>query len=168
MPLPLPFLSGISDDKLFPVTNGCLPAWAALVLLPKWRYTNSLVIGTILVYSLLYTLLMANTLIEGTGLDFGDMSTLAGVRKLLSHRDVTLGAWVHYVAFDLLAAMTMVHENSSTADSRYRLPQWLMAVALVQTLLLGPSGFITFVGLKKALEFKNSRVVRKRKLPKAR
>jgi hypothetical protein len=97
--MPLPFLNSIADDKLFPLTNVVLPAYGALVFLPRWKHTSTVVVATIVAYSFLYTLLMANSMIKGGGLNFSDMSTLQGVRRLLAHPDVTFGAWIHYIAY---------------------------------------------------------------------
>ena len=66
---------------------------------------------------------------------------------------------------DLLAALTMTHVNTTSAP-KYRVPQWMMPLPLLQTLMLGPSGFITFIILKKGVEYKSDHTVaRKRRAP---
>lgn len=45
---------GWSDEDLFKLLNGVLPAWALLLLAPRWRGTGVVVKVTALVYSVMY------------------------------------------------------------------------------------------------------------------
>ena len=59
MPVPgLPF----SDQQLWVVLNGVLPAWVLLGLAPRWRHTVPLVTATAAFYSLFYIAAMAGSI----------------------------------------------------------------------------------------------------------
>lgn len=42
---------------------------------------------------------------------YAEMGTLDGVAKLFSDSDIHLPAWVHYLAFDLMAGNYLVQKN---------------------------------------------------------
>ena len=52
----LPF----SDDELFPALNAVMLGYACLILFPSWKYTSSITLGIVLIYSLVYALLLAH------------------------------------------------------------------------------------------------------------
>lgn len=59
MPVPgLPF----SDEQLWDVLNGVLPAWLLLAVAPRWRHTIPIVTLTAAFYSLLYVGAMAGSI----------------------------------------------------------------------------------------------------------
>eukprot|EP00955_Chlamydomonas_euryale_P064069 358848-Chlamydomonas_euryale.AAC.11 len=98
--MPLPFLS-YTDDDIFQCLNGVLLAWALLIVAPKWRPTQAIVLLSAMFYSALYAALIFNMIYQGGALDFAAMSTLPGVAKLFATPEAVLPAWVHYIAFDL-------------------------------------------------------------------
>ena len=52
----LPF----SDDELFPALNAVMLGYACLILFPSWKYTSSITLGIVLIYSLVYALLLVH------------------------------------------------------------------------------------------------------------
>ncbi|PRW33664.1 serine threonine- kinase receptor R831 [Chlorella sorokiniana] len=133
----------LSDEQLWDVLNGVLPAWLLLAVAPRWRYTIPIVTLTAAFYSLLYVGAMAGTIAGGdSAVDFADMFTFEGVARLLSERSAVLPAWVHYVAFDLWVARWEV------VDARERgVPQLLMLAPLFLTMMAGPSGLLLYLAL---------------------
>ena len=62
---------------------------------------------------------------------------------LLGHYSHSLIAWVHFLAFDLFVARWAYVDNWETGISA-----WLMAPILFFTLMLGPVGFLLYLGAK--------------------
>jgi hypothetical protein len=101
----IPYLD-LTNDQLFPITNIALPVWVLLALLPRWKYTFPIVTIVTLFFSVLYVLLMIDTLIFNP-IDAGisDFANLDGLLKLFSFKSAIFGGWVHYLAFDLWTGM---------------------------------------------------------------
>lgn len=140
MPIPgLPF----SDEQLWNLLNGVLPAWLLLAVAPRWRHTIPIVTLTAAFYSLLYVGAMAGSISDtGSQVSVADMFTYEGVARLLSSRSAVLPAWVHYVAFDLWVARWEV------VDAQERgVPQLLMLAPLFCTMMAGPSGLLLYLAL---------------------
>ena len=73
--------------------------------------------------------------------------TLAGVTALLGTKTGATLAWVHFPAFYLFVGRWVY------LDSRERgISAWLMAPVLFFTLLLGPIGFLLYLGTRSVLE----------------
>ena len=60
-PMPIPGLR-ISDEQVFSLVNGVLPAWLLLLLAPRWRGTVPVATVTAAVFSALYVAVLAGAL----------------------------------------------------------------------------------------------------------
>lgn len=69
--MPIPYLP-FTDAQLFNGINLVLPAWALLLVAPRWRHTQSLVSATALVFAASYVATIIPQLASG-GLDFSEL-----------------------------------------------------------------------------------------------
>ena len=117
-----------------------MPFWFLMIWLPNWSWTKRIV-GTPLILlpiALLYaitTIPIFDTLIEA----FLNPS-LALLSESLSRPQNTLATWQHLLAFDFVAGYWMYHDGYGRGVNR-----WLMTVALICTLMLGPVGLIIYL-----------------------
>ena len=133
----------MDPHALFPIANySVLPAWLLLAIVPRWRWSGRVALLTSLGLSLFYTILVVAHWGEGEG----SMGSLSGVQKLLSHEWITLYAWVHYLAFDL-----MVGAWEARDAQRLGLHQAWLIPCLGLTLMLGPAGLLLYLTVRGAL-----------------
>jgi len=136
----------VPADLLFQVVNtGVLPAWLLLIVLPRWRYTQTVAFGvTVPLLALVYATLLARLVVAGS-FDMPDFSTLDGVMGLFGDRYGFVAAWTHYLAFDLFVGAWI------TRDARANtVPHLLVVVPLLLTFLAGPLGLLLYLVLRQA------------------
>ena len=115
--------------------------WALLIFLPRWRWTERLVISgywslaLCLVYLVLIVLFMPGA--------EGGFGSLAEVRTFFTVDALLLAGWVHYLAFDLFVGAIEVRQAKAAA-----IRHLLVVPALVLTFLLGPIGLLVFFVVK--------------------
>jgi hypothetical protein len=129
-------------NQLFSLCSGfAVVGWALLIFLPRWRWTERLVISGYwsLALSVIYLLLIARFMPGAEG-GFGSLSE---VRAFFAVDALLLAGWVHYLAFDLLAGALEVRQAKATG-----IPHLLVVPALVLTFLLGPIGLLVFFAVK--------------------
>lgn len=131
-------------ESLFSLANLLvLPFWLLMILLPHWRWTRRVMQSTLVVAApaAIYAILVLPRL--ATIWPAVASPTLPGVAALLgSPAGATIG-WVHFLAFDLFVG------RWAYLDSRTRsLSAWLMAPVLFLTLMLGPIGLLSYLGLR--------------------
>lgn len=131
-------LFGFTDEELFPACNAVVPAWLLLVIVPEWNYTRPIVIGTALLFCALYA-----GLLVGAKVEMADFQTIQGVRAALANPSVTLLAWVHYIAYDVLTGLAIVTHNNNCVG----LNRLIMAPVLFFALMFGPVGFLSYAVL---------------------
>ncbi|NQZ43567.1 MAG: DUF4281 domain-containing protein [Flavobacteriaceae bacterium] len=134
----------MTTAEVFSIANMmAMPMWILLILLPKWKVTRFLIDYKIipLALSLFYVYYVAIS-IQAGGMDFG---SLASVMELFTKEHAVMAGWVHYLAFDLLVGMWMVNQNRTL-----RIHQILLAPCLFFTFMLGPVGFLLFMGMRAA------------------
>lgn len=116
--------------------------WLALVLLPFWQYTPTLVMAIVLLISTAYAYLI----LFGQRFDQGerrphykDFASLSGVVKMFTNRRVTLAGWLHYLAFDLLVGLLIVMDSQ-----QHNISHFLILPVLFLTLMIGPTGLVAY------------------------
>lgn len=115
--------------------------WLALAAVPLRHDLPRQVAAVIAVaMAMTYAALIGAYLADGHG-GFG---SLADVARLFEHRGLLLAGWVHYLAFDLL-----VGAWERTEARRIGLPLLLLVPCLALTFLLGPLGWLLFMGLRE-------------------
>ncbi len=131
-------------DTLFQFANtGVLAGWLALALYPL---APRVVTVVALAFPLALALLYCGLVLANWAGAAGDFTTLAGVMQLFTTPELALAGWVHYLAFDMLVGLWIARAARSNG-----IPHLLVLPCLGLTLMFGPAGFLSFVGLATAL-----------------
>lgn len=132
----------MDPQTLFKICNyGVLPAWLMLVLLPRWKWTTTVITPVVfpgllgLVY--LYLAVVYFRSAEGS---FG---SLTGVASFFENPHVLLAGWIHYLAFDLFIGSWQVRDAQ-----RSGVRHWFVVPCLFLTLMLGPVGLVTYLTIR--------------------
>lgn len=133
-------------DLLFSLINASvMPAWALLILAPKWSVTDKIV------HSMFYPLLLGGVYIVGMvlaymghGAEGGSFTSIEGVRTLFSADVGMVIGWTHFLVFDLFVGAW------EARDARLRgFNHWMLIPCLLLTFMLGPIGLFLYVVLRK-------------------
>ena len=129
-----------------------LPFWLLMIVLPHWRWTRRL-LGSPLVIAapaVLYVLLVLPQI--GTIFPAVANPALPGIAALLGTPTGATIAWAHFLAFDLFVG------RWAYLDSRERgISAWIMAPVLFLILMLGPAGFLLYLGVRVVWSTRQSR-----------
>ena len=138
----------MSADTLFSIINtGVLPAWLLLAVLPRWRYTQTIVFGVVIpILALVYTTLLVRVTTGNGGFTAPDFSTLEGVMALISDPMGFVAGWAHYLAFDLFVGAWIVRDAQEN-----RVPHLLILVPLFFTLMAGPLGLLLYLVMRQVV-----------------
>lgn len=120
-----------------------MPFWAAMIALPLWGVTRRVIASPWVAAA--PAALYAALVLPRAGEVFVAVSnpSLAGVVALLGTEFGATVAWVHFLAFDLFVG------RWAYLDSRERdIHPLVMAPVLFLTLMLGPLGFLTYLGVR--------------------
>ncbi len=126
-----------------------LPGWLLLVMLPKWKWTQTITVG------LLPAILAAIYLVSfiqyfGDVPDgFGAFGSLAGVKAAFSIDGILLAGWIHYLAFDLFVGSWEVRDSQ-----RVGVHHLLVIPCLFLTFIIGPVGLLAYLVLRVVLKRK--------------
>lgn len=112
-------------------------AWFSLFIAPQSEVVRKILLNLVLLFfALCYAYLLITTFrlesIEG-------FSTLKGLQALFSNEQAVLAGWLHYLAFDLLAGITIAKDASKLGFSRYLTP-----IFLLFTFMAGPLGWLLY------------------------
>lgn len=131
----------MTAEQLFSILNlMTVAAWLPLVLLPRVRWTATLVPVVVpLLLSVIYVVLVAATLPWSEG----GFSSLAAVSALFENPWVLLAGWTHYLAFDLFIGGWEVRDAQ-----RRGIPHLFVVPALVLTFLVGPAGLLLYLAVR--------------------
>jgi hypothetical protein len=143
----------LTPDFLFTLANPlAMLGWALLVLAPRWRITNLLVLsgawslGLALAYAVLIT-----THYLGPHGGAGGFGSLAQVAALFQDPWALLAGWVHYLSFDLFTGAWEARDAQ-----RRGVPHWALVPALGLTFLFGPVGLLVYFGVRQVFGHKPS------------
>jgi hypothetical protein len=128
------------------VSYGVLGAWALLVILPRWRFTQLLVhsIALPLALALLYAYLVSANALFGAGLPSdARLEALPETLRHLFAPETAVAAFVHLMLFDLFVGAWQVRDAA-----RRRMPHLLVVPCLGLTLLSGPLGLLLYLALR--------------------
>jgi len=127
-------------EVLFTAANyAVLPFWLLLMVAPRWRWTQLLVHGPVVV--LLLTPIYAYMRFGyGPSLENVDMTTLYGVMGAFAAPNVVVAGWIHYLIFDLF-----IGAWESRDAQRLGIPHLLVLPCLLATLFVGPVGLFLYV-----------------------
>jgi hypothetical protein len=131
-------------ETIFSLSNLLvMPFWLLILALPHWRWTRRLLASPLVCAApaALYLLLALPR--------FGELlvlvanPSLAGITAALGTPFGATLAWAHFLAFDLFVG------RWAYLDSRERgISAWVMAPILFFTLMLGPVGFLLYLGAR--------------------
>jgi hypothetical protein len=133
-------------DPLFSLSSSLvLPFWLAMLLAPTWRWTER-VMRSMLPVAVLAAIYSALIIPRLPDILPGLMQPrLHSIAALLGTPEGATIGWVHFLAFDLFVG------RWAYLDSRERgISGWLMAPVLALTLLMGPLGWLSYLGLRWA------------------
>ncbi|HEY1178412.1 MAG TPA: ABA4-like family protein [Phytomonospora sp.] len=119
------------------------PFWLLMIVLPAWSWTRRIVSSPFIAApaAVIYAVLALPRL--GELLPAVARPTITSVSDLLATPDGTALGWAHFIAFDLFVGRWMY------LDARDRgVNALLMAPILLLTILLGPLGFLVYLGVR--------------------
>ena len=115
--------------------------WVAMIILHDRPITYRLIFnGIILLLSLFYASAIAWSFSEPQGQ--GDFSSLEGVMALFTNPKSVLAGWVHYLAFDMMMGLLMIH-----VSARHGVNRFVLLLVLFFTFMFGPVGLLILYGL---------------------
>jgi hypothetical protein len=143
----------INPDHLFALANPlAMLGWALLVLAPRWRFTQALVLSGAWSLSLAvaYAVFITTHYLGAHGGE-GGFGSLAQVAALFQDPWALLAGWVHYLCFDLFVGAWEVRDAQQRG-----LPHGAVVPALVLTFLFGPVGLLVYFGVRGVLAKKHT------------
>jgi hypothetical protein len=128
----------MSSEQLFSFCNTLvLPGWLLLILAPRWKWTERIITGAIVILlALTYTFLIIQSL---KLTDLKGFGTLDGVMLLFTAKNTVLAGWIHYLAFDLMLGLYEV-KNAQ----KHNINHFLIIPCLFLTFMLGPVGLLLY------------------------
>ena len=120
-----------------------MPFWLLMIALPHWRWTRRVMQSPLVCAApaALYLALALPRLLPLLALVASP--TLQGIAAALGSPFGATLAWAHFLAFDLFVG------RWAYLDSRERaISAWAMAPTLFLVLMLGPIGFLLYLGVR--------------------
>ncbi len=135
-----------SQKRLFQLSSlVAMGGWAVLILLPGWALGPRVVLAVaIVLLCVLYGVSLVQALTSRGDRSLGKPGffSLRGVLALFSNPKAVLAAWVHILAFDLLAGLYIQQQAALQGIGHL----WLVPCYLL-TLMFGPLGLLLFLGV---------------------
>lgn len=145
----------MTTELLFSLLNlSVMPAWALLIVAPKWSVTEKLVhsmlypVGLGLFYAAVMGVAMIGGVTGNVAFE-GEVSftTLEGVRNIFGNDMGVLVGWSHYLVFDLFAGAW------EARDARRRgFNHFILIPCLLLTYMLGPVGLALYLVLRVVMK----------------
>jgi Domain of unknown function (DUF4281) len=121
--------------------SSVLLGWVLLIFVPKWKYTQAIILNGMIV---LFALIYAYMILKDIGsFSMDSFSTLANVKALFQNDNAVAAGWLHYLAFDLFVGAYIVKRAQQLQISR-----WLYTLPLPFTFMFGPMGYLIFFLIK--------------------
>ena len=122
-----------------------LPFWGLMIFLPRWRWTVRIMRFpyTSAAPAVVYAVLVLPRL--GAIWPAVSRPTLDGIAALLGSAAGATIAWAHFLAFDLFVGRWIYLDGRKKG-----IRPWFMAPPLFFTLMLGPLGFLLYLGIRSA------------------
>ena len=115
--------------------------WILLAIVPRWKYTKTIVQNGIipLLLGSLYLYLFIRIVSSG-GLDLSAFGSLDGVMELFTDPGAVLMGWVHYLSFDLWVGSWEVGDAHKKG-----VPHLLVIPCMFLTFMAGPVGLLLYI-----------------------
>ena len=134
----------LSPDDIYLILNlGVLPFWALIIFVPFLKITDTLVHSVLapIVLGVTYAWLLATVMGGGITMPEGaGFNSLDALMKTFSVKEAVVAGWAHYIVFDLFVGAWIARDAQ-----RIGLNQFVVAPALILTLLVGPIGLLTYL-----------------------
>lgn len=128
----------MSAEALFGLASAAVvPGWLLLVLAPRARMTERLVLSGL--YSLAFAVLYLVLIVACYPGAPGGFGSLADVDRLFRNPYLLLAGWIHYLAFDLFVGAWEVRDAAGRGVTHF-----LVIPCLVLTFLFGPTGLLLY------------------------
>jgi hypothetical protein len=130
----------MTPDSIFQLSNTiALLGWLILVIAsPFWVSFDKLLIGIVVtLFAITYFWLLAQNF------KFSDMekfSTLDGVMELFTSKIAVTTAWLHFLAFDLMAGI-WIKKNAV----QHGIKHWILLPCFFFTFMIGPVGVLLYL-----------------------
>jgi Domain of unknown function (DUF4281) len=140
-------LLSITPDQMYLFLNfGVMPFWALIIFLPMLKITDTLVHSVLapIVLGVTYAWLLANVMggviqmPEGAG-----FASLDALVKTFSVKEALVAGWAHYIVFDLFVGAWIARDAQ-----RVGLNQFVVAIPLLLTFVVGPIGLVSYLMLR--------------------
>lgn len=138
-------------ETIFSTANtATLLSWVVLAVAPRWRFTRVAIHAAVipLLLSVAYVVLV----VMFFGSAEGSFSSLAGVMLLFTNPWAMLAGWLHYLAFDLLIGAWEVRDAEENGISH-----WFVIPCLFFTFMLGPAGFLMYMGVRAIFKLRGEK-----------
>lgn len=139
-------MPALSQKRLFQLASfTALGGWSVLILLPTWSQGPRLVLGVaVVLLCLLYGVSLFQALTSRGERSMGKPGffTLRGVLALFSNPKAVLAAWIHILAFDLLAGVYIQQQGAAQGIGHL----WLVPCYLL-AMMFGPLGLLLFLAI---------------------
>lgn len=136
----------MSNELIFQLANrSVIFPWALLAVLPRHAWTRR-VVHSGLFSAMLALVYGALLILDYPGPEGANFSSLDGVARIFTSPKTLIAAWVHYLAFDLFVGSWIVRDAH-----RHELAHYWTLPSLFATLMLGPLGLLSWLGLRVVL-----------------
>ena len=115
--------------------------WLFLLIAPRWKWTGRIIIGFIIILFCLVYIYILTRSFNADALE--SFISLDGVMQLFTNESAVLAGWVHYLAFDLMVGLFVVHNSLKNS-----IPHLLVIPCLLLTFMLGPAGLILYLFIR--------------------
>ncbi len=132
-------------ETVFSIVNAAvLPFWLMLVFIPHHKLTTVLVHSGLIgvIYGVLYVVYLGMAMSAGQP-DGAGMGSLAGLQLAFSDPRALLGAWIHYLVFDLFVGAWITRDAK-----RQAIAHPVIVVPIVLTLMAGPLGLLLYLSIR--------------------
>lgn len=140
----------MSTEQLFSISSlFVMPFWAMMILLPHWSVTKRIMNSPFI--SIAPAIMYAVFVLPRFGEIFLAVSnpTLTGMAELMGSPEGALIAWVHFLAFDLFVGRWVYLDSH-----KQKISAWIVSPILFFTLMLGPVGYLAYLGVKTAVSLR--------------
>lgn len=138
----------LNPEFLFSFVNASvMPAWAMLILAPRWNVTEKLVHSMLwpLVLGALYVWTLVLAIGFGMGADGTNFTTIEGVRAIFASDIGVVTGWAHFLVFDLFVGAWEARDAK-----RRGFHHGLLIPCLLLSFMFGPVGLLLYVILRAA------------------
>jgi len=132
----------MSLSQIFKISNILATiGWLFLLIAPRWKWTGRIIIGFIIIlFCLVYIYMLTRSFNTDA---FESFISLDGVMQLFRNESAVLAGWIHYLAFDLMVGLFIVHNSLKNS-----IPHLAVIPCLLLTFMLGPVGLLLYLFIR--------------------